>query len=296
VTSTKQNVNGTTDLVAAATRSRQLVSAIVDLTAATAAARRPHLAVAIEHHHAHVIRRTANDHDRIQVDAACLAPERPPGGGRRRPTTFTDHRVSATAEFVAAARRGQIVPASFQAGSPSLVTARAALAPAVEATPVAEYEVIWDGRLSSSRVPADDRQWRWLRGQGVNTIVNLDGAMADLGEHGFESFLWVPLGAGAAPTDGEATRLLKFIQLRDHQPAHISSATRDGRATMVALLRYAIDGWAIERALAEGQRVNGGAALSRRQVAWLLRWAGSHRPGSHRLGMGSTQGSGRLAR
>jgi hypothetical protein len=60
---------------------------------------------------------------------------------------------------------------------------------------------------------------------------------------------------------------------------------------MVALVRYAIDGWAIQRALAEGQRLNGGAPLAREQVEWLLGWAGRHLPGSHRLNRQSTRDS-----
>jgi hypothetical protein len=51
---------------------------------------------------------------------------------------------------------------------------------------------------------------------------------------------------------------------------------------MVALVRYAIDGWTLDRALAEGRRLNGDADLSSQQVEWLLGWATRHPPGSHR--------------
>jgi hypothetical protein len=158
----------------------------------------------------------------------------------------------------------------------------AAPAASVAGAPAAEFHVIWDGLLATSQVPADDSQWQGLRGNGVNTIVSLDDRMVDVGRYGFESFLWVPLGARAVPTEREAERFLKFIQRRDNQPVHISSAARDGRATMVALLRYAIDGWTMEHALADGQRLNGGAALSPQHVTWLRAWAASHPPGSHR--------------
>jgi hypothetical protein len=147
---------------------------------------------------------------------------------------------------------------------------------------VAGFEVIWAGRLSTSQAPADDGQWRWLREQGVNTIVNLEAVMFDFAQYGFESFLWMPVGAGEPPTGEGAERFLKFIRLCDNQPAHISGDARDGRATMVALARYAIDGWTIEAALAEGQRLNGGAPLSPEQATWLLGWAAAHLPGSER--------------
>jgi hypothetical protein len=174
-------------------------------------------------------------------------------------------------------------PVASHAESPSVAPAPAAIALAVDGPPAAEFEVIWDGLLSSSRAPADDGQWRWLRGHGVSTIVNLDHVMSDFKKYGFASFLWVPLGPGQPPSDEAAARFLRFIQLDDNQPAHLSGAARDARATLVALLRYAIEGWSIDAALAEGQRVNGGAPLSPDQVAWLRGWAASHAPGSHRL-------------
>jgi hypothetical protein len=157
--------------------------------------------------------------------------------------------------------------------------------------PVAEFAVIWDGVLSSSRVPADDSQWQSLRRAGVTTIVNLDDRMFDVGRHGFEGFLWIPLGPDAGPREVEAARFLKFVQLPDNQPAHISSAARESRAIVVALLRYAIDGWSKEQAFAEGQRFNGAAPLSPPRATWLEGWAARHQPGSHRLRAKPTLGS-----
>ena len=193
--------------------------------------------------------------------------------------------------LAAATVSAQAAPASLAevrtSASPVLAVdvrrATSAGAPLLDGTPVAGFEVIWAGRLSTSAAPADDSQWWWLRGQGVNTIVNLDAVMYDFAQYGFESFLWMPVGAGNAPMDEGVQSFLKFIQLCDNEPAHISGGARDGRATLVALLRYAIDGWTIEAALAEGQRLNGDAPLSPKQVMWLLGWTASHLPGSERL-------------
>src|SRR5205814_8365601 len=146
----------------------------------------------------------------------------------------------------------------------SLAEARSAPAatapgtPTLDGSPVAGFEVIWAGRLSTSETPADDSQWSWLRGQGVNTIVNLDAVMYDFAKYGFESFLWMPVGAGQAPTDEGAKSFLKFIQSCDNAPAHLSGGAPDVRATLVALLRYAVDAWTIEAAIAEAQRLSGG--------------------------------------
>ena len=195
--------------------------------------------------------------------------------------------VAAAAGTVSA----QAEPASLDevrtAARPALAAdagrATSAEAPLLDETSVAGFEVIWAGRLSISAAPADASQWWWLRGQGVNTIVNLDAVMYDFAQYGFESFLWMPVAAGEAPADQGAQSFLKFIQLCDNEPVHISGGARDGRATLVALLRYAIDAWTIEAALGEGQRLNCGAPLSSKQVTWLLGWAESHLPGSERL-------------
>ena len=246
-TSTKENVNGITDLVAAVSRKGQIYSARLDLPSST-------------------------DPGSFRASSQSVVTET---------STGSESLVTATSAW--AESLVTVTTASLE----SLVTATVGRAWAMAGTSPAEFEVIWDGRLSSSRVPADDSQWAWLRARGVNTIVSLDDTMADVGKYGFESFLWVPLGAGVPSTEVEAERFLRFIQRRDNQPAHISGSG-DRRAVMVALARYAIDGWTIESALAEAQGLNGGAPLASRQVEWLLAWAASHRPGSHRSSLGST--------
>jgi hypothetical protein len=348
-TSTKQNLNSTTDLVGVTSNNvNTILPTIIDLTstsasvssqaestmvAAAAAALKPPAApmrpaLPLELQPPDVVSGTAPGRDRLSVaptgvtPAASGAPPEPatvsarleirPIGARRQDAAATKPAVNGTTGLVAAAGRDQILarfdppgpakrttastplsldldaasvptPVALHAESPSVAAVPAAIALAVDGPPAAELEVIWDGALSSSRAPADDGQWRWLRGLGVSTIVNLDRVMSDFRKYGFASFLWVPLGPGEPPSDEAAARFLKFIQLDDNQPAHLSGAARDARATLVALLRYAIDGWTIDAALAEGERINGGAPLWPDQVAWLRGWAASHRPGSHRL-------------
>jgi hypothetical protein len=224
--------------------------------------------------------------------------------------TSTKQNVNATTGLIAAdsTNTGTIFPARFDlssvatsmtSGPGSEGTAASGTGPVMAATttgasplngsPVDTFGPIWPGRLSISETPADHSQWWWLRGQGANTIVNLDAEMYDFAQYAFESFLWMPLGAGEAPTEESATSFLKFIRSCDNQPAHIVGGARDGRAALVALLRYALDGWTIEDALGEGQRLNGDAPLSPAQVTWLQGWAASHRSGSEQLGSCSTQ-------
>jgi hypothetical protein len=223
--------------------------------------------------------------------------------------TSTKQNVNASTGLVAAdsSNTGQILPGRVSVGSaatsvaPASTTfvsasdettttttgpATATTQPATSAlngTPIAGFEFIWPGRLSTSQTAADAGQWWWLRAQGVHTIVNLDATNYDFVQYGFDSFLWIPVGPGEMPSDAQASSFLKFIQLCDNEPAHLSGGVKEGRATLVALLRYAVDAWTIADALAEGQRINGGDPLSPEQVTWLQRWAATHAPGSERL-------------
>jgi len=59
---------------------------------------------------------------------------------------------------------------------------------------------------------------------------------------------------------------------------------------MAAFVRYAIDGWPLERALAEARSYRKGSKLAPQYIAWLRRWAAGHEPGSHRRGTGQAAG------
>jgi hypothetical protein len=267
---------------------------------------RPALALDAENNHAYVLYHNSTTG---QVFAARTSLDNPAfvrcvllAAGNN--VTTTKQGVNGTSDLIAVASEdGEIYPGlidlapatpsvpvtvavASQAEAMSAVASTAALVPAApEETAATDYEVIRNDRLSSSRAPSSDSEWRWLRGKGINTIVHLDGAMVDFAQFGFDSFFWVPLPAGEPPTDEDAERFLRFIQQKENQPAHLSGAAVDGRAVLVALARYAIDGWSIEAALAEGRSVNGGLelSLSTSQVEWLLRWAANHSSRSHRL-------------
>lgn len=271
---------------------------------------RPVLLLDTENNHAYVIYResatnaiyfTRTGMNFPAFDPRCVFLESLPDGSRLSDPTTTKQNVDGTKNLVAVASRSgkstslpgkPLAPREIfsnvidlpggPVSLPVLATTVQAAPVLIAGTPIADFQVIWDNLFSISGVPLDDSQWRWLRGQDVNTVVNLDDGMYDFAQFGFESFLWLPLGADGAPTDVEAEDFLEFIQDSDNQPAHISSAAGDRKATMVALLRFAIDGWSLESALAEAQRLNQGAALSPGQIQWLLGWAATHLPGSHR--------------
>jgi hypothetical protein len=174
------------------------------------------------------------------------------------------------------------MPVSRHAAGPGVATAVT-----VSDAPIANFEVIRNGELSISRMPANASEWQSLMAMGVNSIVTLDDSMVDVAQYGFASFLWVRPGLGGVPSSEGAGRFLTFIQQADNQPIHVVSMNRRRLGTMVALLRYAVEAWKIEDALADGNRVEGGAGLKPHQVAWLRSWAQSHPPGSTATSVGS---------
>jgi hypothetical protein len=234
VTSTKQNVNAKTGLVAAHSDAGQIFAARIGLEATANTATSAAGAEKTSAETGPVAVQTRGDRAQLRTKAATVAPVTPGGGS---------------------------LP---------------------DGVPVPGLERIGE-RLSMSESPASDSQWWWLRGQGVNTIVNLDAVMYDFAQYGFESFLWIPPGTGEMPSEEEVRSFLRFVRSCDNAPLHISGGTSDRRAALVALLWYAIEARSIEEALAEGQRLNGGVPLSPERIAWLQGWAASHQPGSERL-------------
>jgi hypothetical protein len=57
------------------------------------------------------------------------------------------------------------------------------------------------------------------------------------------------------------------------------------------LIRYGIDGWPLDRALAESRTYRSGENLPEERLAWLESWAAKHKPGSYRLSIGNPSAS-----
>ena len=161
-------------------------------------------------------------------------------------------------------------------------------APRGEAPPsIPSYGVIWEERLTRSGEPSDEAGWTWLRNHGVRSVVNFrflpeDDEASERAR--FEHYLSLPFKGKEPPTDAEAETFLAFVRDPHYWPVHIHC--KEGRyrtGLMAALVRYAIDGWSIDDALAEARRYTRGKDLYARGVNWLRRWAADHEPGSHAL-------------
>jgi len=149
---------------------------------------------------------------------------------------------------------------------------------------VPNYGVVWENRLTRSGQPRSEEGWRWLRRQGVKSVVNFRAEEdTDMGL-GFERVLWLPFTSRTLPTDDHAEEFLAFVRDRRNWPVHMHCKNGRGRTgVMAALVRYAIDGWPLERALAEARTYRRGEDLEPHYVAWLRRWVAHHEPASHRL-------------
>lgn len=127
----------------------------------------------------------------------------------------------------------------------------------------------------------------WLRRFGIASIVNLREAQTDdskelLARLGFTGYLHLPIDNHKQPTDAEAATFLQFVQDKRHWPVLVHCAEGEGRTgALIVLTRYAVDGWPMDRALAEADRYAASRALSSAQRIWLAKWATSHAPGDH---------------
>ncbi len=151
--------------------------------------------------------------------------------------------------------------------------------------PLENYGVVWEKKLTRSGLPVDDTGWHWLRGEGVKSIVTFrDKDDVDYGKFGFASVLRIPMDGRHLPSEEQAEGFLKFIQQSSNQPVHIHcSAGKDRTGMMSALVRYAIDGWPMDKAMEEARQYRRGQPLMPSMVLWLTEWASKHKPGSNKL-------------
>jgi hypothetical protein len=153
-------------------------------------------------------------------------------------------------------------------------------------SPVRNYGVVWPGKLTRSGLPDSDSEWRWLRHQGVKSIVTFlghDDDDVDYEKYGFEHVLRIPLDDEDVPTEAQSRSFLAFVQDPNHWPVHMHChAGKDRTGMMAALVRYAVDGWSLDRALAEARPYRKGKDLAEFRVEWLEKWAALHAPGSER--------------
>ena len=128
--------------------------------------------------------------------------------------------------------------------------------------------------------------FRWLKNNGWKSVVDLrmsgeGGPVSnDSRIPGFKelNFHYLPLSItdGAVPSDAQAQEFLKFMKDPNNQPAHVHCRAGIGRTgVMLALYRFAIQGWPMEKAIQESRLFSGG--VNELQKRWLEQWAQNHK-------------------
>src|SRR2546422_1763721 len=133
------------------------------------------------------------------------------------------------------------------------------------------YGVVWEKRLTRSGMPKNASGWKWLRSQGVKSIVTFRIENdVDYSKYGFERVLRIPISGNPPadpPSDQQAEEFLRIIQDPNNAPVHMHcNAGRDRTAMMAALARYSIDGWPMEKALEEARSYRHGESGHHRRA------------------------------
>jgi Tyrosine phosphatase family len=155
-----------------------------------------------------------------------------------------------------------------------------------EQEPLRNFGVVWENKLTRSGLPHDKSGWDWLRQtRGAKSIVTFRPQNdVDYEKYGFDRVYRIPLSGTEVPTDEQVDTFLRFVQDPGNWPVHMHcSAGKDRTGMMAVLVRYAIDGWPIEKALEESRSYRGGEDLPHKRLAWLQSWAANHKPGSYKL-------------
>lgn len=135
-------------------------------------------------------------------------------------------------------------------------------------------------------------EFKWLKDNGWKGDVDLrhdgeyndpsadDSKLPGFTELGF-NYLHLDILDGHAPTDDQAQQFLAFVTNPVNQPVHVHCRGGYGRAgTMTVLYRYAVQGWPLDKAVAESRLFHGG--ISDAQLKWLTSYAETHPAGSYK--------------
>lgn len=151
------------------------------------------------------------------------------------------------------------------------------------------FSIPVSGVLSRSGQPTI-KDFQWLKDNGWKSDIDLriDGDHNEVSDDadipGFNAlgfnYLKIQMVDGAAPTDDQAKQFLDFVIKPENQPAHVHCRGGIGRAgIMVALYRYSVQGWPVDKAIEESKPYQGG--IDEGQQKFLAKWASTHPAGSY---------------
>ncbi len=142
------------------------------------------------------------------------------------------------------------------------------------------FAVVKDGKLSRSGQP-NLTDFAYLKEAGYKTIISLrypgeyDEETEDkviAGQHGDNfNYVELPIEDGGIPTNEQAKQFLNIVK-NEKGLVHVHCRGGYGRTgTLVALYRFEVDKWPMDKAIAESRLFEGGVDDWQRD--WLLSWA-----------------------
>ncbi|HXA29819.1 MAG TPA: hypothetical protein VN193_13855 [Candidatus Angelobacter sp.] len=146
---------------------------------------------------------------------------------------------------------------------------------------MASFAVVSPGVLARAGTP-DEPGFIWLKTHGWKSVVDVrttdDTTYAGFVNQHFQ-YLWLPIASGLAPTPDQARSFLCFVVAPANQPVLVHDNSGAERVSMmVALYRYAVQGWPMTVAVDEEKLY--GDSLNLEQLTFLQAWANQYPAGT----------------
>ena len=156
---------------------------------------------------------------------------------------------------------------------------------------VRNFHAVTPGKVyRSGRITPEG--FEYLFEHGLQSVINLRSGHDDsdlIPEDHLDFYYRVRVPAGHHPTEEQMMEILDIVCDPDNQPVLIHCAAGEFRTgVVVAVIRYSIDGWPMEKALIEAEKYNDGEPLAQPGLLFAMRWQKKHQPGDYNCNWGRT--------